>query len=195
MAKRTTSHAKEIHLDSDKPSPLDRYGVVTSHFEHARDPEVSNTHWEIHEEREAEKAKAAEEAERGSFLDREESLLPTYKDEADRRMGINQDTGISADSVIDRSSQSSGSEDGKSSGSIMVEQAGAKYEMQPPDTRETRQQNAQTHATLMAKDDYLSRSYQEALANGPPPEKGHENAWAAEPETMKANDKDDGWER
>lgn len=205
MAKRTTSHAKTVHLESDKPSPLDRYGVVSSHFEHARDPEVSDMHWEVHAEIEAQKAKEAEEAERGSFLDREESLLPTYKDEVSRRMGIGRDVEVTVGHDLEDEFQASASEGESSAGSMMVEGTGAKYEMQPPDTLETRKQNAETHATLMAKDDYLSKSYQDALAHGPPAEKSGEDVWAKEaptndsdwaPETEPSNgpEKDDGWE-
>lgn len=205
MTKRTTSHAKTVHLESDTPSPLDRYGVATSHFEHARDPEVSNMHWEIHEEREAQKAKEAEEAERGSILDREDSLLPTYKDEVDRRMGVNQKTENSVEDDLEDELQNSASGGETSAGSMMVEGAGAKYDMPPPDTLETRQQNAETHAALMAKDDYLSKSYQQALANGPPTEKSGEDVWASEspesqsdwapePENSDGHEKDDGWE-
>ena len=205
MTKRTTSHAKEIHLESDKPSALDRYGVVTSHFEHARDPEVSNMHWEIHEERQLQKEKEAEEAAKGSFLDREESMLPTYKEEANRRLGIDQATSPQTElsAEFDRSGSESAS-DG-SGGSQMVEQAGSKNQMQPPDTLETRLQNAQSHAMRMAKDDYLSKSYQEALVKGPNAENSPNEGWdldssrgtangATENASDRSADKEDGWE-
>ncbi len=41
MAERTTSHAKEIAMESYKASLLERYGVAKEHFDHARDPLIS----------------------------------------------------------------------------------------------------------------------------------------------------------
>ncbi|MCP4371342.1 MAG: hypothetical protein GY797_24975 [Deltaproteobacteria bacterium] len=41
MAERTTSHAKEVAMESYKASLLDRYGVAKNQFDHARDPMIS----------------------------------------------------------------------------------------------------------------------------------------------------------
>ncbi len=41
MADKTTSHAKDVQLDSYSASLLERYGVAKNHFDHARDPMIS----------------------------------------------------------------------------------------------------------------------------------------------------------
>ncbi len=41
MADKTTSHAKDVQLDSYSASLLDRYGVAKNDFDHARDPLIS----------------------------------------------------------------------------------------------------------------------------------------------------------
>lgn len=41
MEDKKTSHAKDVQLDSYSASLLERYGVAKEHFDHARDPMIS----------------------------------------------------------------------------------------------------------------------------------------------------------
>ncbi len=41
MADKTTSHSKEVIMDSYQASLLERYGEAKNHFDHARDPMIS----------------------------------------------------------------------------------------------------------------------------------------------------------
>lgn len=65
MADRTTSHAKEVELDSYTASLLERYGVAKNHFDHARDPMISQQIKDMNREK-------AEAQGRGSIMVRED---------------------------------------------------------------------------------------------------------------------------
>lgn len=197
MSERKSSSAKEVRLESYEDSPLDKDGVVSSHFEHARDPELSKMHLQIDEERKEEAAKAEVEADKGSFLDREDSLLPVYKEEAERRLGrISVEPANQSDaSKAGPQDEKSGGEEGNGSGSAQVKKAGFKHEMQPPESPEVRRQNAITHYERMANDNRLSDSYRKEIwdeaAKG---NNGAEDVWSSAPENSNASEKDGGYE-
>ncbi len=51
MADKTTSHAKDVQLDSYSASLLDRYGVAKNDFDHARDPMISQQIKDMNQEK------------------------------------------------------------------------------------------------------------------------------------------------
>ncbi len=65
MADKTTSHAKEVAMESYKASLLERYGVVKNEFDHARDPMISKQIKDMNREK-------TESQGRGSFMVKED---------------------------------------------------------------------------------------------------------------------------
>lgn len=73
MSERRTSAAKDILTPSEQ-SMLETYGVAKNHFEHARDPMISQQHMDLAREQAAEQARA----ERGGILANGGDRLPEY---------------------------------------------------------------------------------------------------------------------
>ncbi|MCP5006718.1 MAG: hypothetical protein GY941_22655 [Planctomycetes bacterium] len=59
MADKTTSHAKEVELDSYKISRLERYGYVKNQFDHARDPMISKQIKDMNREKTVEQGRGS----------------------------------------------------------------------------------------------------------------------------------------
>ncbi|MCP4366555.1 MAG: hypothetical protein GY797_00350 [Deltaproteobacteria bacterium] len=51
MPDKTTSHAKDVQLDSYSASLLDRYGAAKNDFDHARDPMISQQIKDMNQEK------------------------------------------------------------------------------------------------------------------------------------------------
>ncbi len=51
MSDRTTSHAKEVNMDSYNASLLERYGVAKNDFDNARDPMISQQSKDMNSEK------------------------------------------------------------------------------------------------------------------------------------------------
>ncbi|MEM6933590.1 MAG: hypothetical protein AAF526_08375 [Pseudomonadota bacterium] len=75
MNDRTTSAAKAV-LTPDERSLLESYGVVTSHFEHARDQLISKQHYDLAKEQQNDRARE----ERGSILANGGERLPDFRE-------------------------------------------------------------------------------------------------------------------
>ena len=73
MTERRTSAAKDILLPHEK-ALLETYGVMTNHFEHARDPMISEQHKDMAYRQELDKARE----ERGSILSNGGERLPQH---------------------------------------------------------------------------------------------------------------------
>lgn len=74
MSERRTSAAKDI-LTPDTQRLLETYGVARNHFEHARDPMVSQQHVDLAREQDRDDARA----ERGSILEKGGDTLPEFQ--------------------------------------------------------------------------------------------------------------------
>lgn len=133
MAERRTSLAKDEHMPDQKQTLLHRYGVARNHFEHARDPLISQQHYDLVKEQEAQKARD----EKGSILER--PLLPEFRNEAGAGQG--QDTPPGSKQVRDEKSSP---------------------EYRPPEEM-ARAQDRKTHQGKMAEDQSLSEKYRAAL--------------------------------
>ena len=105
MTERRTSAAKDI-LTPRETALLDNYGIARNHFEHARDPLISQQHID----NAAEKARQDRLADRGSILDGNSRRLPQVEFEQ----------------------QNSESGQGETSGSKMVKDDQPKLENRPP---------------------------------------------------------------
>jgi len=73
MAERRTSAAKD-YITRDDKAILETYGVARNHFEHARDPLISQQHKDLAREQ----AEVAAREKRGSILERGDALLPEF---------------------------------------------------------------------------------------------------------------------